>query len=298
MRVQAGSLQNTWQRRETTKGNRVLVRTFLAILKTTTTALVFSFVFLFDGEMPPLFLLFALIATTGLIAGMTSRRMLKDHSRLLQYLVGVACLFAALFALSYYSSGVIGIDYLAIYQADFDPPAIIQLTISLFTTWLALAAWRKPKNNQFKGQTLPNSPSYRSSEVEIEPQQPVTTSRVNLPRTRRLINWFSGNPQNSSRNSGSQLASISPPQERISVKKNHQKSRRVSKIRTRRSTLLLNRQKPVKFVGAEEHRCPYCLEPVVYNDPRGVEICSVCQTHHHADCWEVTGVCQVPHSNG
>jgi hypothetical protein len=23
----------------------------------------------------------------------------------------------------------------------------------------------------------------------------------------------------------------------------------------------------------------------------------VCHTRHHADCWSVTGVCQVPHQN-
>jgi hypothetical protein len=52
---------------------------------------------------------------------------------------------------------------------------------------------------------------------------------------------------------------------------------------------------PVRLVGATEHRCPYCLEVVVRNDPRGVKICPICHTHHHADCWAVTGTCQVPH---
>jgi ribosomal protein L37AE/L43A len=47
----------------------------------------------------------------------------------------------------------------------------------------------------------------------------------------------------------------------------------------------------------EEHRCPYCLDPVSRNDPRGVKECDVCHTLHHADCWAITGVCQVPHLN-
>jgi hypothetical protein len=51
----------------------------------------------------------------------------------------------------------------------------------------------------------------------------------------------------------------------------------------------------VQLTGAEEHSCPFCLETVSFSDPRGVEICSVCNTHHHADCWEVTGTCQIPH---
>ena len=52
---------------------------------------------------------------------------------------------------------------------------------------------------------------------------------------------------------------------------------------------------PVHLVGETEHRCPYCLETVVRNDPRGVRVCPICHTHHHADCWAVTGTCQVPH---
>jgi hypothetical protein len=31
------------------------------------------------------------------------------------------------------------------------------------------------------------------------------------------------------------------------------------------------------------------------NDVRGVRVCSICHTRHHADCWAETGVCQVPH---
>jgi hypothetical protein len=52
---------------------------------------------------------------------------------------------------------------------------------------------------------------------------------------------------------------------------------------------------PVRLVGEEEHRCPYCLELVQKNDPRGITVCPICHTQHHADCWALTGVCQVPH---
>ena len=52
---------------------------------------------------------------------------------------------------------------------------------------------------------------------------------------------------------------------------------------------------PVRLVGEEEHRCPYCLELVKKKDPRGITVCPICHTQHHADCWAMTGVCQVPH---
>ena len=53
----------------------------------------------------------------------------------------------------------------------------------------------------------------------------------------------------------------------------------------------------IQLAMVEEHRCPYCLDPVSRNDPRGVKECDVCHTLHHADCWAITGVCQVPHLN-
>jgi hypothetical protein len=45
----------------------------------------------------------------------------------------------------------------------------------------------------------------------------------------------------------------------------------------------------------EEYRCPYCLELIDPDDQRGVVECKICHTLHHADCWAITGACQVPH---
>jgi hypothetical protein len=52
----------------------------------------------------------------------------------------------------------------------------------------------------------------------------------------------------------------------------------------------------VRVIGKAEDRCPYCLEVVEHNDPRGVVVCDVCHTPHHRDCWVEAGErCQVPH---
>lgn len=53
----------------------------------------------------------------------------------------------------------------------------------------------------------------------------------------------------------------------------------------------------LRVVSVVEDRCPYCLDIVKRNDPRGVRVCDVCGTPHHADCWSITGKCQVPHLN-
>lgn len=54
----------------------------------------------------------------------------------------------------------------------------------------------------------------------------------------------------------------------------------------------------LRIAAQVEHRCPYCLEIVEPRDPRGAVECSTCHAFHHADCWAVTGTCQVPHHNG
>jgi hypothetical protein len=52
----------------------------------------------------------------------------------------------------------------------------------------------------------------------------------------------------------------------------------------------------VKVTGAAEERCPYCLDIVEKKDARGVVVCEICGSPHHADCWEAGGgMCQVPH---
>jgi hypothetical protein len=52
-----------------------------------------------------------------------------------------------------------------------------------------------------------------------------------------------------------------------------------------------------RVLSVVEDRCPYCFDVIKRNDPRGVQVCEVCGTPHHADCWAITGKCQVPHLN-
>jgi ribosomal protein L37AE/L43A len=59
----------------------------------------------------------------------------------------------------------------------------------------------------------------------------------------------------------------------------------------------LHHKPQIQLAVYEEHRCPYCLEEVKRDDPRGVVECEVCHTLHHKDCWDITGACQVPHLN-
>ncbi len=65
-------------------------------------------------------------------------------------------------------------------------------------------------------------------------------------------------------------------------------------ILTRRPALA--EENGVKVIEATEERCPYCLDVVEKKDPRGIVVCEICGSPHHADCWEAGGgKCQVPH---
>lgn len=65
--------------------------------------------------------------------------------------------------------------------------------------------------------------------------------------------------------------------------------------RTRRRPLPVRKSSGVKVIAKAEDRCPYCLDVIKKDDPRGVVVCEICETPHHADCWEAGGKCQVPH---
>ena len=76
----------------------------------------------------------------------------------------------------------------------------------------------------------------------------------------------------------------------------------ISLSRLRWPALTFRRPRPaknnsqVKVTGNAQDRCPYCLDVVEKKDPRGVVVCEICGTPHHADCWEAGGgKCQVPH---
>jgi hypothetical protein len=78
-------------------------------------------------------------------------------------------------------------------------------------------------------------------------------------------------------------------------------TRRSKKIRTPKSPPPVAASQTasdgLRVMGVIEDRCPYCFDIVKRSDPRGVHVCPTCGTPHHADCWAITGKCQMPHLN-
>lgn len=54
---------------------------------------------------------------------------------------------------------------------------------------------------------------------------------------------------------------------------------------------------PVRLIGREELRCPYCLQLIEPHERRRMVVCPICHAAHHKECWEITGSCQVPHNH-
>ena len=94
--------------------------------------------------------------------------------------------------------------------------------------------------------------------------------------------------------SKSSTTHISKPQSTVKVKTKKETASVKKKPPVRR---VRKKDENVKLVGSEDHRCPYCLEEVFKNDPRGIVICPDCGTWHHRDCWEITGSCQIAHKH-
>lgn len=114
-----------------------------------------------------------------------------------------------------------------------------------------------------------------------------------LPR--QLFQLGSRAPQNLTmpREQSTPPPTISPPQPRRA----RQPSLRRFKAPRRKSAVANGNGNGARIVATVEERCPYCFDIVKKNDPRGVKVCDVCHTPHHADCWAIAGKCQVPHLN-
>lgn len=268
------------------------------------------------------------LAAVGIAAGVFTRLALSKYTGVLRFLTALFAVIAALWAADWISGGFIGIellDVVALYQnyeslLEFDlkavdPARLLVLGVPWLTAMFALRAWKRP------AKAAPQAVPQAARVPEPAPAQ----TAVGKPRQDRRPHprpqWGSGVVRtfdrvrswpgqlrgwaenlsaprpvtlNVSRRGASEPMVISapvPPQP-VVIAPPARKARKPKRV------FKPKHDDSVKFVGAEEHSCPFCLEPVDLNDPRGVEICPICKAYHHKDCWDVTGMCQVPHHQG
>jgi ribosomal protein L37AE/L43A len=291
LRTATMSLYNSDQPSERWHLLRKLVLLFLLV-----TALALGLVILLRQKVDFPLLWFNLLAdaSLGLVAGVGARVVLRQRNWFIRGLAAAAMALVGLGVLGYFTdwrSGIGPLPAITLTRVNWSDPTHIpwasllrfrhtngmnlldlaHMIVAMDASWIALRAWTSPTRRLLE-------PSVRASR-RIRSRQSLHTSAssavASLPGAR--VSGSSSRP-------------------RIKRAKYDRASASTSSLRSRRWNPL-QRKPDIQLAVYEEHRCPYCFEEVKRNDPRGVVECEVCHTLHHKDCWDVTGICQVPHLN-
>jgi len=311
------------------------VRITLVVVTALVAAAAAPLVFLANQIFMPVVLKLAAAAVVGLVSGLASRFILKNNSGLLKFLVALVALTSGLLLLNTLTAGYAGLSLSRNIEPNLD--GLSQFALAGAASWLALRAWKPAARVKKSPAVKPAKPAPAKKEprreqppVKLPPrrrktQQPKLTrvkpgrySRKRAPAAKAALPRLAGNKalREQLERVGGSMRRMRPKVEdalvisgrwardlfdrtRLSLK-TRQKARSASvQMRGYKSQRSHSRTPSGQILlkGAEEHRCPYCLEEIKRNDPRGVKICPVCHTYHHADCWAVTGTCQVPHQH-
>jgi hypothetical protein len=230
------------------------------------------------------------ILSIGLASGAASRIAFYHWSGFTRFFIVLLALPLGLFVLGVLTNWQIGIGPLNPWAKGIIPQdELIQLVGAFLVAFICLEAWWKKKSNYYDVSDLQRSSRNRE-------QMPVTAAMQSV-QPRRQVGTQDRIPFLPKRSSRPKV--IKPNKSRSRKKP---ESAKLILTNTGHPTdskrkRLFNRKPKLQISHYEDHRCPFCLEEVKRNDPRGVKKCEICNTLHHADCWAITGNCQVPHLN-
>lgn len=283
MAVQSSAMSSSSQ---PSREHGIVRRLVMLLLFTAGIVFWMSVLYRYQNRLPQMLMMIFADLAIALAAGLGARLTFYGQNWISRVLVAVAALLLGLFGLGYLTNWAIGIGPVESWQKRIDPLEIAQVVGGLAVVLLSLRAWWRTTLQIDEAEFAP--PPARVARRERRAR--TTTSQ--LPRFRLPQSWTSRSKANGrlrvnrSRTNG---RAIHDP-DRVVV------SRPVKPARSRRRKLA-QRKPELQLSVHEEHRCPYCLEEVRRNDPRGIKECDICHTLHHADCWNVTGMCQIPHLN-
>ena len=256
----------------------------LVLLLLLTSAYALGLVLLFRKQPDFPLILFSYFAdcTLAVVAGLGARLVLSKRNWFIRSTAAIVIVTAGQIILGYFTQWKIGLDVPQLLIGYLSWVDLSHLVLGLLAALSAVWAWHpsrpNPELDDFSAPVMV-TPLHSHSDLSAQP-------RIRLPQswslhlgsmTRPRPGAHSGNGHHSSARSRLKLITgqaVRPKPRRSSRQKLH-----------------------VQLALVEEHRCPYCLEPVSRSDPRGVKECEVCHALHHADCWAITGTCQVPHLN-
>lgn len=272
-------------------------RFFIVILQTVLVSQLLLLSFLVRLYVNINLLKYIVVLLVGLLAGFSARRFLARRTRFLQLLAALISTALSLASLHILSAGFLGIDLFFRSSARPDWQGLIQYGLAALGSFLVINAFRsRPK----------------TSGVSPEPALPPAAVKKTKPDAKRWIPDFVFPKTMRAEAKVSRFAPVKKKgavskrtagkkgSNTLAIQKTAAKPQKLAVApapKTKTKTRKKNARPEIKFVGKEEYICPYCLDPVLDHDPRGVKICSICKTRHHADCWGITGACQIPHSN-
>jgi len=294
--------------------NNIFGKISLVILTTLVYTAIIPLVFLVNHTILPWALKWATLMMIALIAGISSRLLFKGMNGVLVLMIAMIAWFVSLLMLNQITNGYMGINY-KYGLFDYDWLALSQLLSAGLVLVFTLKAWkitvhpRRSSHKPIKRNLYPGKPkkpkvntSSKKTRNSLRPssrrpyqtrQHAQSTQRNGFKFLTMTIEQLKGKTRtliSSSRATWQQIESkFSSP----SLEKTFQIYRKPLKIPSK--TKVKRSKKDIQLSGQVEHRCPYCLEIVDPDDPRGVVECPICHTLHHADCWAITGTCQVPH---
>lgn len=253
----------------------------LTFLSTMLAAVLFAVTYVVNRTIAPSLLSLAATAGLGLVAGFSARYMLRGRAGLLRLLAAWAAILVGQLLLGLLTGGLIGVGPVRLPLNAPDWRGLWHSALSIWASLLALYAW-------------PSQPT------EAQPLE-ARRSIGQYPREvwRAFTEWVRGAMESLRRRFARGRASPDPSS--VSARLQSAPAPQTRERRNGTSKHQLNRKRKAKrmreihVMGTEESRCPYCLDIVQPNDARGIVMCPICRARHHADCWAITGMCQVPH---
>lgn len=234
----------------------------------------------------------------SLAASLGARFLFYKRNWFVRLITAWGSLILGLFLLGIITNWRMGIGPVEFWRKTYDWVEIAQLGGGMFVALLGLGAWwhgpavapvARKSNRTSKRRPTP------VREESPRRQQPTPSVRSEPPRLAQTPAVRSSGHRNAVQlkvaKQARAITRSAPHAEKVVV------GRLTRTVRPARLRKLFQRKREMQISTHEEHRCPYCLEDVKRNDPRGVKECSICHTLHHGDCWDITGMCQVPHLN-
>ena len=257
---------------------RHLIRKLVLLVLLTSAYALGLVLLLLEVEWFPL-ILFSYFAdcTVAVVSGFGARFLLSKRNQFIRSIIASVTPIGGLALLGYFSDWKIGIDVVALSGGYMSWQDLTQLVLGITASWAALWAWYQPAARD-------EDPS--TNDELVHPVVIPEPRHTRLPRSQSLQPRLRIGTGVGTHSGNGSVPSVRP-RLRLMTRQTAWSNQRSS----------LFHRPHVQLALVEEHRCPYCLELVSRTDPGGVKECEVCHSLHHADCWDITGVCQVPHLN-